>query len=80
MDSNEQWEKAHAWEPVNKVPYWIRQKYPSMDFKKADHYIITGKTFHYRVFDGLRVERSYKGSKGLVGRAVPKKTRKFGVF
>jgi hypothetical protein len=62
------------------VPHWIRQKYPSMDFKKADHYILTGKTFHYRVFDGLRVERSYKGSKGLVGRPVPKKPKKFGVF
>jgi hypothetical protein len=70
--SQEQWESTHAWEPVSSVPHFIRQKYPSMNFKLNDHYIVKGKTYHYRVFEGLRVERTLKGRKGLVGRGVPR--------
>jgi hypothetical protein len=73
MDQQAQWEATHAWESVTDVPFWVRRKYPSMDFKKNDHYIVKGKTYHYRVREGLRVERSLIGRHGLVGQAIPKK-------
>ena len=78
--SQTQWEATHAWEPVHKIPYWVRRKYPSMNFKANDHYILTGKTYHYRVFDGLRVERSLKGRKGLIAVGVAKPKKTFGIF
>jgi len=78
MSQQQQWEDTHAWEPCHTVPYWVRKKYPSMDFKRNDHYMLKGDTYHYRVFEGMRVERSRIGRKGLIGRGVtnPDKPRK----
>lgn len=73
MSQQQQWEATHAWEPITPAPFWVRQKYPSMDFKKNDYYILKGKKYHYRVRKGLQVERSLIGRKGLVGQGVPKK-------